>query len=123
MSTYTAEMAHAAVARGAAWLDKKCPDWPNEIDVQTLNLGSPSHCILGQTADCILGPQGTTTQPTDGFGRVMSRIAKDRPIWAERRGFLSFLAPDRQNRRETFVTYEMLTIAWKELIRQRLEAV
>lgn len=37
------------VARGAALLDEKVPGWVDLIDLDTLDLGSPCRCILGQT--------------------------------------------------------------------------
>lgn len=38
----------ARVTRGAHWLDLHTPDWSDEIDVDTLRMGSPRQCILGQ---------------------------------------------------------------------------
>lgn len=36
------------VLRGARWLDKVRPNWFNEVDLGTLDLGSSCHCVLGQ---------------------------------------------------------------------------
>lgn len=42
------EEARIRVARGAAHLDKVRPGWFNRIDVGTLTLRDPCHCIVGQ---------------------------------------------------------------------------
>lgn len=113
---YTAEMAHAAAAKGAAWLDEKCPDWVSHIDLKQLDLGSERLCILGQTAECLMGPPKVDGYRGLGYPRVLRHFGRDRDVWAERRGFVSFFA------RGDYVGFEMLDIAWRELIRQRLEA-
>lgn len=111
MTEYTAEMAHAAAARGARWLDKRCPDWPSRIDVAKLDLGDVEVCMLGQTGPCLLNAPGEQRD----YGDVMDHFApRQQDAWAARLGFIlpaHAMAP-----------YEMLTIAWRELIRQRLEA-
>lgn len=38
----------ASVGRGAALLDEGLPGWRDRVDVHTLNMRSPSHCVLGQ---------------------------------------------------------------------------
>lgn len=43
MATFTAR-----VRRGAALLDRTKPGWAEEIDLEKLNLGSGTHCVLGQ---------------------------------------------------------------------------
>lgn len=43
-----AAQARARVGEGAAFLDEKQPGWVHAIDVDTLNLASPFHCVLGQ---------------------------------------------------------------------------
>lgn len=37
-----------SVNRGAELLDRVMPDWRSKINVDTLNMGSPADCILGQ---------------------------------------------------------------------------
>lgn len=44
MSTTIAERVEA----GAAWLDLNRPGWVDRIDLETLDLGEPCRCILGQ---------------------------------------------------------------------------
>src|SRR5882757_5718389 len=36
------------VAAGVAWLDENVPGWPAKIDLDELDMGSPSCCVLGQ---------------------------------------------------------------------------
>ena len=44
----TTTVLKARVERGAALLDAEQPGWAPRIDVPTLNLASPSQCILAQ---------------------------------------------------------------------------
>lgn len=117
MSKYTAEMAHEAVARGAAWLDEKCPQWVSHIDLEELDLQNGDHCVLGQTATCLVGKARDPN--VSGYARVTRRRGVDpNGPWVAERGFqVPWLWMDYA--KET-VAYEMLTIAWKELIRERL---
>lgn len=123
MTTYTAEDAREAVARGAQWLDEKCPDWTAELDLAVLDLKNPYVCVLGQTAECILG------RPVDGPG-FMAVTKGDG--WATRYGFdvplthdseRNWVCSDRQGcARELNTRYEMLQISWIQEIRERLAA-
>jgi hypothetical protein len=115
----TAAKAHAAVKRGAAWLDKNCPDWIDHVDLEQLQLSRADHCLLGQTAACLLGDLPTRTYARTYMG-VLKKFGQNRSRWAERKGFLSFLVSTGPLS-TGWVTFEMLTIAWKELIRERLE--
>lgn len=48
MSTYTTETADR-VDLGVAWLDGRLgPDWPRQIDLETLDLYDPHQCVIGQ---------------------------------------------------------------------------
>lgn len=38
----------AAVARGAALLDERCPDWDRYIQLINLDMGHTDTCVLGQ---------------------------------------------------------------------------
>lgn len=113
---YTAEMAHAAVARGAAWLDSKCPDWVGKIDLEALDLGSPELCMLGQTAACL----GARAEPADAqpdYWDVLGMLGLE--VFAPWQADHGFDVPNCLSEHST-LAYEMLTIAWKELIRERL---
>lgn len=113
MSEYTAADAHAAAARGAAWMDEKCPTWFQEIDLRTLDLSDPVYCVLGQTATCLVGPADDEgLDYSDPYFRVLKHFGKTSLApWTRRRGFYK---PDAD------ITWEMLTIAWREIIRERL---
>ena len=79
---------HAAVARGAALLDREYPDWYLRLDRRTLRLQSCVSCVLGQ----LFG-----TPMRDGYGVGLDYLARvtAQPLSAiiERYGFL--LSDDR----------------------------
>ncbi len=81
------------VARGAALLDEKIPGWDKRIDLKTLNLGSCTECIVGQTRFYEVGYDSAY-----GFDIIFED---------ERRGPA---APH---------LYDDLTAAWRELIESR----
>jgi hypothetical protein len=120
MSEYTAEMAHAAAARGAAWLDTQCPDWAREIRLERLDLASATFCVLGQTAKCLLGkPNPKRTAMRGGYEEVRRKHPAASPDrdWAVEHGFLNdSFGSDFHTEKE------MLNIAWAEIIRTRLGA-
>lgn len=130
MTTYTAEDAHAAVALGAQWLDRECPHWASKIDLAELDMTNTNVCILGQTAECIVGP---VTNPNDiyadaGFWRVVrAKAISNQDEWTLELGF-DVPDPSDVSRysdrwdRELDTRYEMLTICWADLIRERLAA-
>lgn len=120
---YTAEMAHAAAARGAAWLDKKCPGWELEINLADLDLGEGDRCILGQTAHCITKGKVQSRTP-DSYCDTLERLTRTNR-WAQGYGFyVSAPWPDSMSHAsyeaEETARYEMLTIAWSTLIRERV---
>lgn len=39
---------YQAIARGAAFLDRKCPGWENKIDLDSLDINNENRCILAQ---------------------------------------------------------------------------
>lgn len=62
------------VARGAAWLDEKYPQWFSKIDLSILDLGNCTQCVLGQVYTGVIPPaeQGqvlaqTISMVTDGW--------------------------------------------------------
>lgn len=119
---FTAEQAHKAVARGAAWLDETCPTWVREIDLDALDLGEPELCVLGQTARCLIPAESRPNDDFDGdyltYHDVIHHVGHG-PFddWAPEHGFNAPSHGDSAN-----AEFEMLTIAWREYIRQRLEA-
>ena len=101
------------VERGATWLDKRCPTWFQEINLDTLDLGSGNYCILGQTAKC-LAPRASRW-----FGADYDTVCKRYGFhawskWMEDHGFNT----DFFN---NYITYEMLDVAWTEYILNRRE--
>lgn len=125
MSTteFTAEIAHAAVKRGAAWLDKKCPEWPSEINLALFDLADPDCCMLGQTAECIVPQSVSDRRPQrtadGGYWRVLDALGINGfGSWPREHGFdvphgLGLGLSETE-------MYAMLTIAWREIIRERL---
>ena len=68
-----------AVARGAAWLDTEVPDWRARIDVETLNLASPTRCVAGQVFEAeaaIHRANGRNAELGSGY-QVMYNMARD----------------------------------------------
>lgn len=56
------------VARGAAWLDDKYPDWFKVIDLATLDISDCYQCVLGQVyTGCI---------PAEERGQLIAQVAK-----------------------------------------------
>lgn len=112
---FTSEDAFAAVRLGAAWLDSKCPDWFEEIDLEKLDLEYADTCILGQAAPCLISGSASYMfryhRVTEFYG--MS------PAWIIDHGFN---APNAATKPAT-AEFEMLGIAWRELIRERLAVV
>lgn len=126
MNEYTPEMVHEAVARGADWLYEKCPNWISEIDLAKLDLESPDRCVLGQTVECLTG----SVSRYNGYSVVLAHF-REASQWATEHGF-DVLGPHEGRpdkeiaecrndcRGEMAARYEMLTIAWREYIRERL---
>lgn len=114
---YTAADAHAAVERGAAWLDSECPDWVTEINLDDLDLGNAELCVLGQTAHRLpeSKPRQEIGADDTGYWMVLHGYGLER-WWAIENGFLT----PELTAREYDVETEMLSIAWREYIRQRL---
>lgn len=125
---YTAEEAYAAVARGASWLDQKCPEWTDMIDLEKLSLRSPHMCILGQTAKCLI-PEDAPIEFThwSGYGDVVLyyRAVKHDFLVTDASYYGFDIRPPDElyDPKEETAAYEMLDIAWQELIRARREQV
>ncbi|MGH9316350.1 MAG: hypothetical protein ACRD1P_04510 [Thermoanaerobaculia bacterium] len=61
------------VRRGAAYLDEHRPGWEKRVDLDTLDMSSPRHCVLGQA----YAEEGAALGMT-GFDYVVER-ARSRP--------------------------------------------
>lgn len=82
------------VAAGARWLDEHRPGWVDRIDLETLDLGDPCRCVLGQE-------YGNYTFALDEILDDVSPASRGFNAWA------------------TTGEYPALTDAWRRLIEQR----
>jgi hypothetical protein len=94
------------VAAGAAWLDANRPGWWQRINLDTLDLGDPCRCVLGQEyGDFADGPEelvdDTKSVVANGFDALDFWFVNDRTP----RDVLTELAD--------------LTAAWRALITAR----
>jgi hypothetical protein len=48
MDAVSDELLRERVERGAEYLDEDWPDWPERIDLETLDLNGGDRCVLGQ---------------------------------------------------------------------------
>jgi hypothetical protein len=97
------------VEKGAAWLDEHRPGWVDRIDLETLDLGDPCRCVLGQQFE----PQSDSDQCGFEVGmRLLTTPGNDPVIPLVEQGFY---ATSDDN-------YADLTAAWRELIERRRSA-
>lgn len=120
--------ARRASAAGAAYLDARWPDWHLDINLSTLDLASPTMCVLGQMAPVRMpeaewpfcnswddhDEDAERTTPAyremlEWMGHPASPLDPRSPRWASEHGF----SCDR------YSTYELLTCAWQEQIAER----
>lgn len=126
---YTPEQAHAAAALGARWMDHNCADWPNKVNLDRLEMTNGYQCILGQTAKCIIGEESRARYP--GYVSVMTHLSirsngrTSNRKWEISHGFM-IDSPDytdypnaQAHRQERDARWEMLTIAWQQIILAR----
>ena len=89
------------VAKGAAFLDKKCPDWEDRIDLNLLEISSWSWCLLGQL-----------------YGDYDTGVDRLRIYWSSKKWNFGFtISPETKIGAE----FTELTQAWKEEILARRE--
>lgn len=103
------ELIQEAVQRGVAWMDRNVPEWHTQIDLDTLDMSSMCHCVLGQTI---------------GFFAVVHVPGRGHS-WAGRNGFalpyaLSGLGPYRSKARMRLYWSE-LRRAWVHEIERKRE--
>ena len=84
------------IKRGAEYLDKNFPGWFNKVDIDRLNLGNCSDCVIGQLTGSYYG---------------WSHKFRDNPVSF---GFI-FAPSDFFNN----LSYTDLTDAWREYILDR----
>lgn len=92
------------VAAGAAWLDEHRPGWDQRIDLETLDLGDPCHCVLGQE----YGNYGDSPEEIRWERRPAGEDVWVAPLF----GFHEW------NERN----YDVLTAEWRRLIEERRAA-
>lgn len=109
-----------AVKRGSYWLDENHPEWAQNIDLDNLNMGECSRCIIGQSVR------------DKSYIRVVGRAAElddERTnTWAVNHGFEaldgSINRPDDESLDELVrlisSTYRGLEILWTEEVNKRL---
>ena len=107
----TPEAAQQRAARGAAYLDEVDPGWYERVDVQTMELGHASCCVLGQLhGDFRLGLSRS---------RLLSMGSAPRASLSPvHLGFLCVADPDPAWQERD---YRHLNRAWQEEVRQRQE--
>lgn len=100
------ESAKRRVEKGAKFLDRNVPDWYNgrhKIDLECLDLSSPSSCVLGQV------------YKINGYSRGLVRLKLDdaqaMAYGFEAYGVISRLTLDDE--------YALLTRHWRREIRSR----
>jgi hypothetical protein len=84
------------VAAGAALLDERVPGWHDAIDVDRLDIDSPTQCVLGQLYGDYLAGEDALSELADSWSSAVSY------------GFV-----------ERDVDGDELTDAWRALIEQR----
>lgn len=95
------------VLRGAQLLDKKRPNWYNEIDLEKLDIKSIDNCVLGQLYDYFV-------TGLDELGVDYSNASESL------HGFDIHLESSHQTGQD--VAYEQLRLAWIEEIKKRLNS-
>jgi hypothetical protein len=86
------------IKRGAAWLDKHYPDWEWRINLDKLDLGRCSECVLGQLAGGYLTAMETLLIDPADHGFYLEDTAVNAGA------------------------YKRLTNAWKQFILERRKA-
>ena len=97
--------ARARVERGAAWLDAQAPGWESKVDVGRLVMNNCSRCIIGQVFGHF-----------EEFVNLHSEGRVRRGWEAEEFGFD---VDDQFPSAHGYVSYELLTEAWTDLLKRR----
>lgn len=105
------------VARGAAWLDERIPDWWREhsIDLDRFDMSEECRCVIGQ-----LSPERNYERALATHWLDLSRpVARDLGFFADAAMMLDFEALDDD---DVMTEYDELQHAWTVVIRERREA-
>lgn len=98
---------------GAAWLDEHRPGWWQRINLDTLDLGEPCRCVLGQEFAPDVDPDGRDLVVANGYQLAVAKL-RDGPPAAFALGFTITGARAYEE-----LSWETLTAAWRELILAR----
>jgi hypothetical protein len=71
----------AQIALGMAWLDEHRPGWAERVNVETLDLGDPCHCVLGQTGDLPDGDSYRSVVSANGLAWGKARAFRGVGDW------------------------------------------
>lgn len=106
------------VAAGVAWLDQNRPGWVQRINLDTLDLGDPCQCVLGQ--EFTVEARGDLATPYEIGRQALLRSTNDEAATLVSAG-LGFhaMADIIGPATETDPEYVRLTTAWRDLIAQR----
>lgn len=98
------------IARGAALLDEKVPGWPDKVDLDKLDLGSCSKCMVGQLTGTDYEKSGGKTY-SDGIAELgLEWGTEDDTNHGFDRGY---------NEDGSYYSYPDLTAAWRAYILER----
>lgn len=105
----TREELHANITRGMEFLDEYMPNWRAKVEVDSLNLGEPCRCVLGQVDHDFY-----TAMLRAGHAEVDADTGVIRADWkwAYEHGFAAVSSLD-------FEAWDVLTDLWRERIRLR----
>jgi hypothetical protein len=107
------------VAAGAEWLDEHRPGWVWRIDLDTLDLGDPCRCVLGQEFREVAVVQGFPSGYLAGRKVFDEDGANDWWRDTEVAAHYGFHAVADIAGGDIDDEYDDLTGAWRRLIRQR----
>ncbi|MDG4784395.1 hypothetical protein O7626_39485 [Micromonospora sp. WMMD1102] len=96
----------ARVQRGARWLDENRPGWVGDIDLITLDVHDPEHCVVGQ----LYG----------GWDESPFYPAEPADPKAVDLGFFALAEIEARGSGAMQAEYRLLTEAWGDLIERRI---
>jgi hypothetical protein len=102
---------------GAELLDQKLPDWQQKVNPDTLDMGDPEKCVLGQAMELPPGHFGTALDQLDARGEediYGFELTHDERILRRRWLYEGNLQGGQQP-----PGYPELTQAWRTLLAER----
>jgi hypothetical protein len=112
------------IARGVAVLNRQLPEWRATVDLELLDLGRVSRCVVGQALGVVDVIRTTPTEVSwyDALERlgapgISSRWGTAETIeWVENHGFEA-----RRRREDGLRDYDRLTFEWASYLTGNLE--